>query len=662
MLSAGVWKLKELTDKVTNVVMNYSEVETKVREATNEEAWGPHGTLMKEIAQYTYTYEHFPEVMGMLWKRMLHDNKKCWRRVYKSLVLLAYLIRNGSERVVTSTREHIYDLRGLENYSFTDEMGKDQGLNVRHKCKDLLEFIQDDDRLREERKKAKKNKEKYVGVSNDDMGMGGGGGGGGRDSYSDRYDEEPSSRRERSDRSERSDKSGMEEIGDWQDGKKNVVTEAMDKAKDLWNKAQGRQGPDDKYEFKDNDEEFTSIERSHTTKTEKITTNRRSRSGPQKIDLGGASAALGGRKTESQVNNAQDLFDLGQPASSSPTQEGFADFSNFQAASSGGDDFNPRASANSGGEFGDFAAFGSTSVKSNSSSGFADFSQFSSSTTTTLPSPAGAPTPTAVPASSSAASDLFDVFNSPNANPIQPSMQSQSMMTPNNNMIGSGVNMMGSGVNPMMAGNPTSPQGMGNMGMMNNNMSGMGQMGMMPNMGMGGMMPGMMPMNNMGQQSMMMPGQPPMMSMGSGVNPNMQNNTWSDATSKVNISLDGLSPAAKMKQSNMPAMNQMGSGVPMMSPVMPQGVVGLSQGISNMGLQSPTGAPVMGMPGMGSGPQPMMNNMGNMGMNPGMNQMNQGQMMAPGMGMQMTMSNNMTANATFQNRTDSAFSAFGKLK
>ena len=47
----------------------------------------------------------------------------------QSLVLLSYLIKNGSERVVTSTREHIYDLRGLENYTFTDELGKDQGLN-----------------------------------------------------------------------------------------------------------------------------------------------------------------------------------------------------------------------------------------------------------------------------------------------------------------------------------------------------------------------------------------------------------------------------------------------------------------------------------------------------------------------------------------------------
>lgn len=43
------------------------------------------------------------------------------------------MVRNGSERVVTSSREHIYDLRSLENYTFIDEGGKDQGINVRHK-------------------------------------------------------------------------------------------------------------------------------------------------------------------------------------------------------------------------------------------------------------------------------------------------------------------------------------------------------------------------------------------------------------------------------------------------------------------------------------------------------------------------------------------------
>lgn len=89
----------------------------------------------------------------------------------QSLLVLNYLIKNGSERVVTSAREHIYDLRSLENYTFIDELGKDQGVNIRHKVRELIDFIQDDEKLREERKKAKKNKDKYIGMSSDMVGM-----------------------------------------------------------------------------------------------------------------------------------------------------------------------------------------------------------------------------------------------------------------------------------------------------------------------------------------------------------------------------------------------------------------------------------------------------------------------------------------------------------
>lgn len=73
--------------------MNYTEVEAKVREATNDDAWGPTGQLMQEIAQSTFTYEHFPEVMGMLWKRLLQD-KRNWRRIYKVILFLRRYILN----------------------------------------------------------------------------------------------------------------------------------------------------------------------------------------------------------------------------------------------------------------------------------------------------------------------------------------------------------------------------------------------------------------------------------------------------------------------------------------------------------------------------------------------------------------------------------------
>jgi hypothetical protein len=39
---------------------------------------------------------------------------------------------------------------------------------VRHKVKELIEFVQDDDRIREERKRAKANRDKYVGLSNEE--------------------------------------------------------------------------------------------------------------------------------------------------------------------------------------------------------------------------------------------------------------------------------------------------------------------------------------------------------------------------------------------------------------------------------------------------------------------------------------------------------------
>lgn len=64
--------------KSTNVVMNYTDAKIKVGEATNEE---------------TFTYE----------------DKENWRYIYKGLLLVAYMLKNGSEQVVTSSREHVYD-------------------------------------------------------------------------------------------------------------------------------------------------------------------------------------------------------------------------------------------------------------------------------------------------------------------------------------------------------------------------------------------------------------------------------------------------------------------------------------------------------------------------------------------------------------------------
>uniref|UniRef100_A0A8R1DRC2 ENTH domain-containing protein n=2 Tax=Caenorhabditis japonica TaxID=281687 RepID=A0A8R1DRC2_CAEJA len=161
-----------------DAIMNYPKAEMAVREATNEDPWGPTGPQMKKISEYTRSryMEDFYNVYTPLFTRMLENNKDAWRRVYKSLVLLDYLLKNGSERFVTEAREKIFELRRLESYKYTDEKGKDQGINIRHRVKLILEMLNDDEKLHAERRKANTDdKSKYRGYDQYDIKMGAGG-------------------------------------------------------------------------------------------------------------------------------------------------------------------------------------------------------------------------------------------------------------------------------------------------------------------------------------------------------------------------------------------------------------------------------------------------------------------------------------------------------
>lgn len=150
--------------QLKNVVNNYSNAEVKVREATSNDPWGPSSSVMTEIADATYNVVAFSEIMGMIWKR-LNDHGKNWRHVYKSLVVLDYIIKTGSERVAQQCRENLYAIQTLKDFQFIDKDGKDQGMNVREKAKQLVALLKDEDRLKSERARALKAKERFAQAS-----------------------------------------------------------------------------------------------------------------------------------------------------------------------------------------------------------------------------------------------------------------------------------------------------------------------------------------------------------------------------------------------------------------------------------------------------------------------------------------------------------------
>ncbi|KAK7788959.1 hypothetical protein R5R35_002362 [Gryllus longicercus] len=145
---------------IVNLAHNYSDAQVKVREATSNDPWGPSSTIMSEIADLTYNVVAFTEIMQMIWKR-LNDHGRNWRHVYKALVLLEYLIKTGTEKVAQQCKENIFAIQTLKDFQHF-EGTKDQGLNVREKAKQLVQLLKDDERLRNERARALKAKERFA--------------------------------------------------------------------------------------------------------------------------------------------------------------------------------------------------------------------------------------------------------------------------------------------------------------------------------------------------------------------------------------------------------------------------------------------------------------------------------------------------------------------
>ncbi|KAJ5184954.1 hypothetical protein N7491_007178 [Penicillium cf. griseofulvum] len=177
-----LYDLKAGVRKVQNAVMNYTEMESKVREATNNEPWGASTTLMQDIANGTHNYQLLNEIMPLIYKRFTDKAAEEWRQIYKSLQLLEFLVKNGSERVVDDARSHMSLIRMLRQFHYIDMNGKDQGINVRNRSSELVKLLGDVDQIRTERKKAKNNRNKFSGFEGG-MGVGGGMGSSGSGRY-----------------------------------------------------------------------------------------------------------------------------------------------------------------------------------------------------------------------------------------------------------------------------------------------------------------------------------------------------------------------------------------------------------------------------------------------------------------------------------------------
>ncbi|GLT25533.1 hypothetical protein SLA2020_006550 [Shorea laevis] len=156
--------VREIKREVNLKVLKVPEMEQKVLDATDNEPWGPHGTALAEIAQATKKFSECQMVMNVLWTR-LGETGKDWRYVYKALAVIEYLICHGSERAVDDIIEHTFQISSLTSFEYVEPSGKDMGINVRKKAENIVNLLNNKDKMQEARNKASANRDKYFGLS-----------------------------------------------------------------------------------------------------------------------------------------------------------------------------------------------------------------------------------------------------------------------------------------------------------------------------------------------------------------------------------------------------------------------------------------------------------------------------------------------------------------
>ncbi|KAG6389411.1 hypothetical protein SASPL_150879 [Salvia splendens] len=156
--------VREIKREVNLKVLKVPEIEQKVLDATDDEPWGPHGTVLAEIAQATKKFTECQMVMNVLWTRLTETGKN-WRFVYKSLTVIEYLVGHGSERAVDDIIEHTFKISSLASFEYVEPSGKDVGINVRKKAETIVALLNNKEKMQEVRNKAAANRDKYVGLS-----------------------------------------------------------------------------------------------------------------------------------------------------------------------------------------------------------------------------------------------------------------------------------------------------------------------------------------------------------------------------------------------------------------------------------------------------------------------------------------------------------------
>eukprot|EP00455_Lapot_gusevi_P004098 TRINITY_DN1168_c0_g1_i3.p1 TRINITY_DN1168_c0_g1~~TRINITY_DN1168_c0_g1_i3.p1 ORF type:complete len:559 (+),score=138.22 TRINITY_DN1168_c0_g1_i3:142-1818(+) len=149
--------LRSAMRSLKNTVLQYDDIEVLVREATSNDPWPCPHHLMLDIANATFSYDRYPKMFNLLWKRLTDYSQI--RHVMKALFLIEFLLKHGNEKFIVDVKERVDDIVRLQTYKYIED-DRDIAGDVRQKAAGLARLLNDSAKLEQLREATKQQKEK----------------------------------------------------------------------------------------------------------------------------------------------------------------------------------------------------------------------------------------------------------------------------------------------------------------------------------------------------------------------------------------------------------------------------------------------------------------------------------------------------------------------
>ncbi|KAJ6429146.1 hypothetical protein OIU84_020724 [Salix udensis] len=145
-------KLKTARLALTDV----TPTELLTEEITNGDLWAPDTRAMGVISRAAFEVDDYWRIVDILHKRLIKFDRKNWRVSYKTLLLLEHLLTHGPLRVADEFQCDKDAIKEMASFQFVDEKGFNWGLSVSKLSERILDLLENEQFLEEERASARK--------------------------------------------------------------------------------------------------------------------------------------------------------------------------------------------------------------------------------------------------------------------------------------------------------------------------------------------------------------------------------------------------------------------------------------------------------------------------------------------------------------------------